>query len=313
MWILSLLFSLTGSAANLFFSLRYPSVAITPIIALVLVHPLGKFWDVAFKQTGDPLEIFENGSLHHRELLSGEIDAPPVSLASRVRLWFAQGRWNEKEHACVYISSNVSFGFAFATDVSTPTKYLWRSWPRQVIVEQHKFYNQDVPIIYQLLLIISTQVLGYAFAGLTRRFLVRPSAMIWPGTLMSTAMFSTMHKSINKKANGWSISRYKFFVIVWGGAFLWYFVPGLLMPALSYFNVITWLAPKNVVVSNLVRHSFRSFSAALADSSSLVLPLVSGCSPWPLIGLRLPILAPHYSRLGGPQPTSWQDWCLSSG
>ena len=96
---------------------------------------------------------------------------------------------------------------------------------------------------------------------------------------MSTAMFSTMHKSVNKNANGWSISRYKFFVIVWGGAFLWYFVPGLLMPALSYFNVITWLAPKNVVVSNLVRHSFGSFSAALTDSSSLVLPLVSGCSP----------------------------------
>ncbi|CAG7986425.1 unnamed protein product [Penicillium nalgiovense] len=236
MWILSLLFSLTGSAANLFFSLRYPSVAITPIIALVLVHPLGKFWDVLFKQSSDPLEIFENGSLHHRELLSGEIDAPPLSLASRVRLWFGQGRWNEKEHACVYISSNVSFGFAFATDV---------------IVEQHKFYNQDVPIIYQLLLIISTQVLGYAFAGLTRRFLVRPSAMIWPGTLMSTAMFSTMHKSVNKKANGWSISRYKFFVVVWAGAFVWYFVPGLLMPALSYFNVITWLAPKNVVISNL--------------------------------------------------------------
>ncbi|KAJ5385355.1 hypothetical protein N7517_003266 [Penicillium concentricum] len=236
MWILSLLFSLTGSAANLFFSLRYPSVAITPIIALVLVHPLGKFWDVLLKQTGDPLEIFENGSLHHRESLSGEIEVPPVPLASRIRLWFAQGRWNEKEHACVYISSNVSFGFAFATDV---------------IVEQHKFYNQDVPIMYQLLLIISTQVLGYAFAGLTRRFLVRPSAMIWPGTLMSTAMFSTMHKSVNKKANGWSISRYKFFVVVWAGAFLWYFVPGLLMPALSYFNVITWLAPKNVVVSNL--------------------------------------------------------------
>lgn len=118
MWLLSLLFSLTGSAANLFFSLRYPSVAITPIIALVLVHPLGKFWDVAFKRTGDPFEVFENGSLQHREPQSGEIDTPPTPLMARIRLWFGQGRWNEKEHACVYISSNVSFGFAFATDVS---------------------------------------------------------------------------------------------------------------------------------------------------------------------------------------------------
>lgn len=119
MWILSLLFSLAGSAANLFFSLRYPSVAITPIIALVLVHPLGKFWDVLLKRTGDPVEIFESGTLHCREPLSGEIDAPNSPWISRLRLWFAQGRWNEKEHACVYISSNVSFGFAFATDVST--------------------------------------------------------------------------------------------------------------------------------------------------------------------------------------------------
>ncbi|KAF7713547.1 Uncharacterized protein PECH_000567 [Penicillium ucsense] len=236
MWTLSLLFSLTGSAANLFFSLRYPSVAITPIIALVLVHPLGKFWDVLLKRAHDPVEVFENGTLSRREFLSDDTATADLPWLTRWRLWFGQGRWNEKEHACVYISSNVSFGFAFATDV---------------IVEQHKFYNQDVPILYELLLIISTQVLGYAFAGLTRRFLVRPSAMIWPGTLMSTAMFSTMHRSANKKANGWSISRYKFFILVWAAAFVWYFVPGLLMPALSYFNVVTWFAPKNVAVSNL--------------------------------------------------------------
>ena len=28
-------------------------------------------------------------------------------------------------------------------------------------------------------------------------------------------------------------------------------MPGLLAPCLSYFNVITWFAPKNVVVANL--------------------------------------------------------------
>lgn len=155
---------------------------------------------------------------------------------SRLRLWLAQGRWNGKEHACVYISSNVSFGFAFATDV---------------IVEQSKFYHQDPSIVYQLLLTISTQVLGYSFAGLTRRYLVRPPSMIWPGTLMSTAMFTTMHSSENKSANGWMISRWKFFLLVWSGAFTWYFLPGLLMPALSYFSVITWFAPRNVVVANL--------------------------------------------------------------
>lgn len=229
MWFLSIFFAVAGSATNLFFSLRYPSVAITPVIALVLVHPLGRAWDFFLKRGDDPEAVFVSGD-SQRQI------HPDASWSTRLRLWLAQGKWNEKEHACVYISSNVSFGFAFATDV---------------IVEQHKFYQQEVTIVYQLLLTISTQILGYAFAGLTRRYLVRPAAMIWPGTLMSTAMFTTMHTNENKSANGWSISRYRFFVYVWAAAFAWYFLPGLLMPALSYFNVITWFAPKNVVVANL--------------------------------------------------------------
>lgn len=106
--------------------------------------------------------------------------------------------------------------------------------------------------MYQILLTISSQILGYAFAGMTRRYLVRPPGMVWPATLMSTAMFTTMHKSENKMANGWTISRWKFFLFVWFGACAWYFVPGLLMPSLSYFNVLTWFAPSNVVVANLV-------------------------------------------------------------
>ena len=115
MWILSLSCALLGSATNLFFSLRYPSVAITPVIALVVVHPLGRAWDKLLKRSDDPISVFENGIF--REILNSLNVDPDRSIKRRIRLWLAQGRWNEKEHACVYISSNVSFGFAFATDV----------------------------------------------------------------------------------------------------------------------------------------------------------------------------------------------------
>ncbi|KAL8695699.1 MAG: hypothetical protein Q9224_003226 [Gallowayella concinna] len=124
MWILSLICALLGSGSNLFFSLRYPSVTITPVIALVIVHPLGLAWDRLFKREDDPAEAFDCGTLvndsTHRQGLAS------ASRSTRLRRWFAQGRWNEKEHACVYISSNVSFGFAFATDV----RYT-RSIPRE--------------------------------------------------------------------------------------------------------------------------------------------------------------------------------------
>lgn len=236
MWALSLLFAILGSSTNLFFSLRYPSVSITPVIALLLVHPLGLVWDTLLKRRDDPEEEFIDGVRSTNIDTTYETDPVAKSRLRSLRLWLAQGRWNEKEHSCVYISSNVSFGFAFATDV---------------IVEQTHFYNQKVSILYQLLLILSTQILGYSFAGLARRFLVRPGGMIWPGTLMSAAMFTTLHKEENTVANGWKITRWKFFFVVWLSAFLFYFLPGLLFPALSYFSVITWFWPKNVVVANL--------------------------------------------------------------
>jgi hypothetical protein len=111
MWVLSLLFAILGSATNMFFSLRYPSVTITPVIALLLVHPLGLLWDQLLKRATDTKDSFYNGTLE------ATTDIFQARLWTRCRRWLGQGRWNEKEHACVYISSNVAFGFAFATDV----------------------------------------------------------------------------------------------------------------------------------------------------------------------------------------------------
>jgi hypothetical protein len=131
MWTLSILFAVLGSSTNLFFSLRYPSVSISPIIALLLVHPLGLLWDQLLKRYDDPGETFldgvrqpDSGSVYANgsrptSRHSSHLSQPKPSRSSRFRLWLAQGRWNAKEHCCVYISSNVSFGFAFATDVST--------------------------------------------------------------------------------------------------------------------------------------------------------------------------------------------------
>jgi hypothetical protein len=117
MWFLSIIFAIAGSSTNLFFSLRYPSVSLTPIIALLLVHPMGLFWDHTLKRHDDPDETFVNGSLL-KSTYSSQASPYKTSWKRRFRLWLAQGRWNAKEHCCVYVSSNVSFGFAFATDVS---------------------------------------------------------------------------------------------------------------------------------------------------------------------------------------------------
>ena len=82
------------------------------------------------------------------------------------------GPFNIKEHAIITIMANVSFGggAAYATDI---------------LLSQNKFYNSDFGWGYALLLIWSTQCIGFAFGGLMRRFVVDSPSAIWPLNLVT--------------------------------------------------------------------------------------------------------------------------------
>jgi len=66
------------------------------------------------------------------------------------------GPFNIKEHAIIVVMANVSFSVAYATDI---------------ILAQVVFYRQDFGLLFQMLLTISTQSLGYGIAGMMRKFL----------------------------------------------------------------------------------------------------------------------------------------------
>lgn len=226
MWTMALLFTVLGSAVNLFFSLRFPSIAITALLAQLLSHPIGIAWE--------------------RYLPDVTINL----LFTKVRLNDKSKPWNTKEHACVFIASNVSFAFAFATDVLT---------------EQIKFYGMTPSLWYQVLFILSTQVIGYTFAGLARQWLVEPSSMIWPSVLVNCALFQVLHP--NAKGNMDAVStddsssaevvvngpsRTKFFFLLFSAALLWAFVPSFFVPALSYFSVFSWIFPRSTLINTVL-------------------------------------------------------------
>lgn len=70
------------------------------------------------------------------------------------------GPFNIKEHSIIVVMASVSFSVAYATDI---------------ILAQLVFYKQNFGIIFQLVLTISTQSLGYGIAGMMRKFLGKSS------------------------------------------------------------------------------------------------------------------------------------------
>ncbi|KAL9115795.1 MAG: hypothetical protein Q9227_000163 [Pyrenula ochraceoflavens] len=146
--------------------------------------------------------------------------------------------FNIKEHAVVTIMSNVSFGYNSADSTS-------------IIQAANAFYNFNIPAGFSVLVVLCCQLLGYGVAGLAAPWIIRPASIIWPGVLSNCALLSTLHSRANAVANGWKISRLRFFMLVMTCAFIWYFFPGLIFTGLSTFTWICWIAPKNIVVNQL--------------------------------------------------------------
>ncbi|KAJ5587102.1 small oligopeptide transporter OPT family [Penicillium hispanicum] len=211
MWFLGVIFTLVGTGVNQFFSMRYPSVTITSLVAQLVSYPAGCF-------------LAKTLPLKSVQILGWKLVINP------------DHHFNIKEHAVVTIMSNLSFG---------------QSWASAIIQAQKVFLSMNAPVGYQILLSLSMQMFGLGLAGLTYKYIIEPPQMIWPSTLANAALFETLHSEANPIANGWRISRYKFFLYVFIGGFCWYWLPGFLFTGLSTFAFICWAAPHNKVLNDL--------------------------------------------------------------
>ena len=141
-----------------------------------------------------------------------------------------------------------------------------------MIIAQEIWYKQSFGWLWQMMFGITTLCTGYGLAGLARRFLVWPAAMIWPANLVNCTLFYALHDhspSDPMRTNGWSISRYKWFLYVFVGSFVWYWFPGIIFQGLTWFSWITWIWPDSTVVNQL----FGGYSGYGLMSLSLVSPL----------------------------------------
>ncbi|KAH9917385.1 OPT-domain-containing protein [Epithele typhae] len=212
-FVIGMVYVCIGAFINQFFSIRKPNIYIDSNVAQLLAYPAGKFFE----------KVLPDWSF-----------AIPFT---NERLSLNPGPFNMKEHMVITIMANVGFKNPYTVHI------LWVQYiPR--------FFNQRWAsnFGYQLLTSLSTNFIGYGIAGLTRRFLVYPVYAIWPKNLAIIALNKAFHTEANVLANGWKISRMRFFLYVFGGMFVYFWFPNYIMAFLSYFNWMTWIAPKNVLL-----------------------------------------------------------------
>ncbi|PQP94595.1 oligopeptide transporter 2 [Prunus yedoensis var. nudiflora] len=145
------------------------------------------------------------------------------------------GEFNIKEHVLISIFANAGAGFgsgpAYAVGIVTIIK---------------AFYGRKISFFASWALVITTQVLGYGWAGILRKYVVDPAAMWWPSSLVQVSLFRALHEKDSNR-----MSRSKFFLIALICSFCWYVVPGYLFPTLSMISWICWLSPKSITAQQI--------------------------------------------------------------
>lgn len=207
-YFLGLVWTSIGAGVNTFFNARFPSISISGSVIQIFVYPCGMFLATVLPNWG----FTAFGSRHSLN----------------------PGPWSFKEQM-------------FTTIIFTAGMSSFQAYAMILVQKLDVFYGDKwVSFGYQILVTLFFQFMGIGLAGIFRRIVVYPVKAIWPSSLYTIAMNrALMTPDTGENANGWTISRYKFFFMSFIGYWCYYWLPGYLFTALSTFNWITWIAPHN--------------------------------------------------------------------
>lgn len=213
------------------------------------------------------------------------------------------GPFNIKEHMLICVTAGTSAYTAYAIDN---------------ITVQRLFYNHDIGWVGDVLLLLTTQCIGYGMAGFLRNILVKPARMLWPSVLVSVALFHALHNTnpmdrsktptastptspdseeklsgenihLPKNVKGgmktsWTIPRMQLFTIILVSIATWQIFPGYIAPILSSMALLCWMNPSSMVLKVLG-----------SGYSGLGLGVIS--LDWNVIGMTGPMYTPWWAQV----------------
>jgi OPT family oligopeptide transporter len=170
--------------------------------------------------------------------------------------------FNSKEHLAIVVMASSASGAALATEV---------------LAAQKLYYNVVPNTAVAIMLLLSSQLLGYGMAGVLRKSLVYPTKMLWPSVLPLNSLIETLHR--DKKE-----VKFNFFWIIFGITAVWEVFPQYVMPILTGVSIFCLANRDSLVFTNIFGGTSGNEGLGVLSlgldwqyitTSSLFLPLVT--------------------------------------
>ncbi|KAJ3122417.1 hypothetical protein HK100_012015 [Physocladia obscura] len=208
------------------------------------------------------------------------------------------GPFNVKEHALIYLLASTGTGTPYGLD--------------NIVVQAYPgmMGNSNLTFFDALAFSIVTQFIGYGLSGLTRRFLVKPTAMWWPQNLSLIALLSSFHKveTGETAGNRFKTSRFQAFWIAFAFMFVYTWIPEYFMPVLQSVSTLCLFSGvgSNSAGSPNKAGKMTIFNAVAASTNSGV-GLLGTTFDWVYLGSGL-VTSPFWATLvywGGTGLFQW--------
>ncbi|RKO97434.1 hypothetical protein CXG81DRAFT_10581 [Caulochytrium protostelioides] len=146
------------------------------------------------------------------------------------------GPFNIKEHVLITVIASAGAAGAYGIE--------------NVVVQRSPLFmgNADISFIDALAFVFVTQFVGFGIAGLGRRFLVKPLAMVWPSILSQVALFVSFHESsdtVHDYDASYTWSRYKMFWVGFTIMFCYTWIPEYFAMLLQVISIVCLLPGKD--------------------------------------------------------------------
>lgn len=212
MWTMAICLAAFIGGVDAFFNMRFPTIHISVVVIQVITWPIGQAW----------YWIMPNWTL---------------KLPRGYSISLNPGPFNYKEHTCIFVFCNVVISAGLVNNV---------------IIEDTKYFKKNIGIGRQILFNLSCYLHSVALLGLFREIMITPAERVWPGVLSNIALFKTIYSRENPVVNGWRMSRWVFFVIVFLCSFVYYWFPDLIFPFFSTIGAwISWIRPDSHALSQV--------------------------------------------------------------
>ena len=139
--------------------------------------------------------------------------------------------FNSKEHAAIIVMSSAAANAPLAVDV---------------IASQKLFYNKELNAATGILLMLTSQCLGYGFAGLLRRTLVYPTKMLYPYNLPINSLLEALYGEKSQVKKKLAVFYVGFLVL-----FFYEIIPQWIMPALVGVSFFCLAKRDSLLFTNL--------------------------------------------------------------